>query len=99
MGVCWWRTYKKVPPENNNRTPVHHFINAGSAVPPPPNARTTSHVPTAPAGAARLNTTKCALAPRFPKPCFRSTEVSPNEAGALWTIIATKMIRDNDVVD
>ena len=92
-------TYKNVPPENNNNIPVHHFINAGSAVPPPPNARTISHVPTAPAGAARLNTTKCVLAPRFPNPCFRRTEVSPKEAGALWTMIATKMIRDKDVVD
>lgn len=92
-------TYKNVPPENNNNTPVHHFITAGSALPPPPRALTTSHVPTAPAGAARLKTTRWALAPLFPRPCFNNTEVSPNAAGALWTMIATKIISDSDVVE
>lgn len=92
-------THKKVPPENSNSTPVHHLINAGSALPPPPSARTMSHVPTAPAGAARLKITRCALAPRLPKPCLSNTDVSPNAAGALCTMIATNMIRDNEVVD
>lgn len=93
------KTHKNVPPEKSNNTPVHHFISAGSALPPPPNALTTTHVPTAPAGAARLNTTRCALAPLFPKPCFSSTDVSPNAAGALWTMIATKMIRESEAVE
>lgn len=49
--------YRKVPPEKRRRTPVHHLI-VSSSPPPPPRARTTTQVPTAPAGAARLNTTR-----------------------------------------
>lgn len=89
--------YKNVPPENSSSTPVHHLIPSSSA-PPPPNVLTTTHVATAPAGAARLNTTRCARAPLFPSPCFNSTAVSPNAAGALCTIIATNIIRERDVV-
>lgn len=90
-------TYRKVPPENNKRTPVHHLI-VSSSPPPPPSALTTTQVPTAPAGAARLNTTRCALAPLFPSPCFSKTDVSPKAAGALCTIMATKIIRESEVV-
>lgn len=93
------RTHKNVPPENSRRTPVHHFIKAGSLSPPPPKALTTTQVPIAPTGAARLNMTKCALAPRFPRPCFNKTEVSPKAAGALWTMIATNIMMDNEDVD
>jgi len=89
--------YRNVPPENSSKTPVHHLIPSSSA-PPPPRALTATHVATAPAGAARLNTTKCARAPLFPRPCFSSTAVSPNAAGALCTMIATKMMRERDVV-
>lgn len=35
----------------------------------------------------------------FPKPCFSNTDVSPNDAGALCTIIATNIMRDRDVVE
>ncbi|KAI4124158.1 MAG: hypothetical protein LQ341_007100 [Variospora aurantia] len=52
--------------------------------------------PTAPAGAARLNTTKCALAPLFPNPCFSNTLVNPNAAGALCIMIARKMIKPRE---
>lgn len=89
-------THKKVPPENSNSTPVHHLV-CISSPPPPPSARTTIHVPTAPAGAARLNTTRCALAPLLPSPCFSNTLVSPNAAGALWTMIARKMMKPSEV--
>jgi len=89
--------YRNVPPENSSSTPVHHLIPSSSA-PPPPNALTTTHVATAPAGAARLNTTRCALAPLFPSPCFNSTAVSPKAAGALCTMIATNIMRERDVV-
>ena len=92
-------THRNVPPENNNRIPVHHFISAGSVCPPPPSALTTTHVPTAPIGAARLKTTRCALAALFPSPCLSRTEVSPNAAGALWTMMATKMMSDKEVVE
>lgn len=58
-----------------------------------------TQVPNAPTGAARLNTTKCALAPLFPSPCFSNTDVRPKAAGALWTITATKMIKEREVVE
>ena len=90
--------HRNVPPEKSNNTPVHHAI-VSSSPPPPPSVLTTTQVPNAPTGAARLNTTRCALAPLFPSPCFNSTDVSPNAAGALWTITATKIIREREVVD
>lgn len=34
---------------------------------------------------------------RFDKPCLRSTDVRPNAAGALCSMIAKKMTMDNDV--
>lgn len=91
-------TYRNVPPENSSNTPVHHLIDCSSPE-PPPNVLTTTHVPTAPIGAARLNAIRCALAPLFPRPCFSSTAVSPKAAGALCTMIATKMINESEVVD
>ncbi len=50
-------------------------------------------------GAARLKATKCALAPLLPRPCFNNTAVRPKDAGALCTIMATKMISEREVVD
>lgn len=94
----WKKTYRKVPPENSSSTPVHHLIDSSSPE-PPPNVLTTTHVPTAPIGAARLNAIRCALAPLFPSPCFNRTAVSPKAAGALCTMIATKIINERDVVD
>ena len=91
--------YRNVPPEKRSSTPVHHFITAGSLCPPPPRVRTSNQVSTAPVGAARLNTTRCALAPRFPKPCCNKTLVRPKAAGALCTMIATKMMRLSELVD
>lgn len=94
------QTYKNVPPLNNNSTPVHHLIDsspAPSAI-PPPNVLTTIHVAIAPPGAARLKNTKCTLAARLPSPCFNNTDVSPNAAGALCTMMARKMIKDSDLV-
>ena len=100
-GLDWYQGkggyYKNVPPENNNSTPVHHLM-PSSSPPPPPRALTATHVTTAPAGAAKEKTTKCALAPLFPRPCFSSTAVSPKAAGALCTMIATNIIRLKDVV-
>lgn len=60
--------------------------------------RTIIQVPSAPAGAARLKKSKCTLAALFPSPCFSSTDVSPNAAGALCTIIARKMTNESPLV-
>ena len=91
-------TYKNVPPENKRRTPVHHFMDSSASgpFPAPPNILTTNHVPNAPIGAARLKISKWALAALFPRPCLRRTLVKPNAAGALCTIIATKMMKDKE---
>ena len=51
----------------------------------------------APAGAARLNNMRWVLAIRLEIPCLRSTEVSPNAAGALCSIMAKKMIKEREV--
>lgn len=75
-------TYKNVPPENKSSMPVHQLPDALSIL-PPPISLTNNQVERAPTGAARLNTIKWARAARFDKPCFRSTDVRPNAAGAL----------------
>ena len=94
-------SYRNVPPENSKRTPVHHRVLISSTSPPAPapNILTTNHVPTAPTGAARLNTTKWALAPLFPNPCLSSTLVSPNAAGALWIMMARNIIKPSPVLE
>ncbi len=46
----------------------------------------------APTGAARLKINKCVLTCRRDRPCFSKIETSPKAAGALWIMIARKMI-------
>lgn len=79
--------------------PIHHFVSSSLPALPPPNALTTTQVAIAPTGAARLKTIKWPLAARFVSPCFRSTEVKPNAAGALWTMMARKMMKLRLVLD
>ena len=85
-------THKNVPPEKRSSIPVRH-----SALDPSPPEEPTMFakrkVTKAPTGAARLKTKRWALAVRLDSPCFRSTEVNPNEAGALCTIIAKNMMK------
>jgi len=79
--------HKKVPPENNSNMPV-----ANSVPCPPtlsfPKTLTNIQVVNAATGAARLNTIRCALVCLLVLPCFSSTDVSPNAAGALCIISA-----------
>lgn len=74
-------TYKNVPPENSRSMPVQCLLSAPP--PPPPMSFTSSHVATAPKGAARLKTIKCPRAARLLSPCLSNTLVSPKAAGAL----------------
>jgi len=53
-----------------------------------PNTFTRIQVVIAATGAARLNTIRCALVCLLVLPCFSSTDVSPNAAGALCIISA-----------
>ena len=77
-------------------TPVHQPIDCEPPSPPPPRIRTTSHVHSAPAGAARLNAIRCARAWRLPSPCLSRTVVRPKAAGALCTMMAKKMTKESD---
>lgn len=87
-----WPSYKNVPAEKRRRIPVRQCAPV-SSVDPEPTRCTNKKVATAPTGAAKLKMSKCVLAARLERPCLRRIDVSPNEAGALWTIIARKMIK------
>lgn len=92
------QTHKNVPAENNNNMPVHHCsppLPSVATFPPlpPRNSSTIQYVTNAPTGAAALNTIKCPLAARFDSPCLSKTDVNPKAAGALCTMIATKMMK------
>ena len=96
-------TYRNVPPENSSSTPVHHLMASSDPglpppPPPPPKILTTAHVTSAPTGAARLKMTRWALALRLPRPCWRRTEVRPKAAGALWIMMARKMMKEREGV-
>lgn len=82
-----------MPAENNKRTPVLHWVAVKSLLEPEPMTCTNKKVANAPKGAARLKTSKCALAARLERPCFSKTDVRPKDAGALWTIIARNIIK------
>ena len=97
MGKGRWKTYRNVPAENSNSIPVHHCPLSPSILPPPPRMCTSTQVTNAPNGAARLKIIRWPLAALFDKPCFSSTDVRPNAAGALWIMIATKMMNPNFV--
>ena len=60
---------------------------------PDPVRCTNKKVARAPTGAAMLNTNRCVRAARLDSPCLSRTDVSPKDAGALWTMIARKMIK------
>src|SRR4029450_7133455 len=83
-------TYRNVPPEKRSSMPVHQW---SPSTLEPPNKVMMSHVMMAPKGAARLKTMRWPLAARFDRPCFRRREVRPKEAGALWIMMATKMMK------
>lgn len=68
---------------------------ASSSLGPEPITCTNKKVAKAPTGAAKLKINKCVLALRLVKPCLSSTEVSPNDAGALWTMMARNIIKLN----
>jgi hypothetical protein len=85
-------THKNVPPENSKSIPVRQREPAWSPL-EDPTICAKRKVTNAPTGAARLNTSKCALAVRLDKPCFNSIDVRPKDAGALCTIIARKMMK------
>lgn len=90
-------THKNVPPENNSTHPV---VQARPSSPPKrarPSRWTMDQVNTAPAGAAKLNMARCVRILRFEKPCFSNTEVRPNAAGALCSMMAKKMTSDSEV--
>ena len=86
-------TYKNVPAEKSSVIPTHHFVCSSAPSLLPPNALTTTQVVIAPMGAARLKTIRWPLAALFVSPCFNRTDVNPNAAGALCTMIATKMMK------
>lgn len=59
----WWCvTYKNVPAENNRSIPVLHRVLCSSLAWPASMVCATIHVNSAPTGAARLNTSRCARA-------------------------------------
>ena len=93
MGRKCAQTHRKVPAENSKRIPVRQYVRVSSPSVPPPMMWTKRKVTKAPTGAARLNTNKCALAARLEMPCFRRTDVRPKDAGALWTMMARKMMK------
>lgn len=78
--------------------PVHHIPESLSRLFPPSNL-IISQVDNAPTGAAKLKMTKCPRAARFDKPCLKRTEVRPNAAGALWIMMAKKIINPSFVLD
>jgi len=92
-------TYKNVPAENNNSIPVHHWPLSPSICCPPPRILTNNQVVNAPNGAAKLKIIRCPRAARLLSPCFRSTEVNPNAAGALWIMMAMKIMNPSLVLE
>lgn len=58
---------------------------------------TNAQVTNAPNGAAKLKINKWFLTLGFPIPLLNSTDVNPNAAGALWSMIARKIIADKAV--
>jgi hypothetical protein len=93
------KTYKNVPAENNSSIPVHHCPFSPSICPPPPKILTNSQVVSAPNGAARLKIMRCPRAALLLNPCFSNTDVRPNAAGALWIMMATKMMKPSLVLE
>ena len=85
-------TYRKVPPEKSKSIPVRHWEPAKSLL-EDPIMFAKRNVARAPMGAAKLNTSRCALAVRLDKPCLSNTDVSPKDAGALCTMIARNIIK------
>jgi hypothetical protein len=86
-------TYKNVPAEKSRSTPVRHRVELSSPLEPDPRVFTMMKVSRAPTGAAKLKTSKWALAARLDRPCLSRTDVKPKEAGALWTRSARKMTK------
>ena len=88
-------TYRNVPPLNSNSTPVANsvLVLLPSAAVEYPSKCAAPHVNNAPTGAAREKTMRCARAARVLRPCFKRTDVRPNAAGALWIMIAKKMMK------
>ena len=82
-----------MPPEKRSSIPVRHWILLVSLLVSDPVKCTNRKVANAPTGAARLKTNRCALAARLDNPCLSKIDVSPKDAGALWTMIAKKMIK------
>ena len=99
MGKGRRQTYRNVPAENNNSMPVHHWPFSPSMCVPPPRMLTNSQVVNAPNGAARLKMMRWPRAALLLSPCFSNTDVSPNAAGALWIMIATKMMNPSLVLE
>lgn len=90
------KTYKKVPPEKHNTHPVDQVKPSSPPRLARPNAWMIAQVAKAPAGAARLKKARCVRAVRFERPCLRRTEVRPNAAGALCSMMARKTMNDNE---
>ena len=93
------RTYRNVPAEKSNNIPVRHCVLRSSPTWPAIKVWAIIHVTMAPTGAAMLKTTRCVRIARGVRPCFSSAVVKPNDAGALWTMIAMKIMKLRLVLD
>jgi hypothetical protein len=90
-------TYKNVPPEKQSTQPVDQVRPSSPPSRPRPNVCTIAHVASAPMGAARLKNARCVRAVFLDNPCFSRTDVRPNAAGALCSMMAKNITNDSEV--